>query len=91
MKISPHRIAPLSLVPQRDAPAGSTGKAAAASTEQTAFSPELGLLQQAKATLNELPEVDMDKVTRLRQAIANGELPLDLDALSEAVLELHRR
>ncbi|WP_417604464.1 flagellar biosynthesis anti-sigma factor FlgM [Oceanimonas baumannii] len=91
MKVSPHRITSLSQVSQRDMPASNTGKTQAAPKEQTAFSPELGMLQQARDKLGAMPDVDLEKVARLRQAIANNELPLDLDALSQAVLELHRR
>lgn len=63
------------------------GKAAAA---QTQLSTELGLITAAREQLQALPDVDLDKVAALRQAIADGELPLDMAALSQAVIELHR-
>lgn len=61
-----------------------------AAPPQTQLSAELGLVQAASLQLNALPDVDLDKVAALRQAIAAGELPLDMAALSQAVLELHR-
>ena len=61
-----------------------------ATAPQTQLSAELGLVQAARQQLNALPDVDLDKVAALRQAIANGELPLDIAALSQAVIELHR-
>ncbi len=35
-------------------------------------------------------DVDMKKVEQIRTAIAEGRLELDLDALSQAIVELHR-
>ncbi|MGL4205331.1 MAG: flagellar biosynthesis anti-sigma factor FlgM [Aeromonadaceae bacterium] len=34
--------------------------------------------------------MDMQKVEQIRAAIAEGRLELDLDALSQAIVELHR-
>lgn len=36
-------------------------------------------------------DVDMEKVNRVRELITQGNLTLDLDALSDAILEMHRR
>ncbi|MDP5292393.1 flagellar biosynthesis anti-sigma factor FlgM [Oceanimonas sp. CHS3-5] len=92
MKISPHRTPPLTLVSSQDSPRVTTARPQAQGKQaQAELSPELAMVQQAQESLNALPEVDMEKVARLRQAIANDELPLDLDALSQAILELHRR
>ncbi|AEY02561.1 lateral flagella anti-sigma-28 factor, LfgM [Oceanimonas sp. GK1] len=92
MKISPHRTTPLTLVSSQEKPRGPlTQSGAAGQPGQTELSPELGMVQQARESLKAMPEVDMDKVARLRQAIANDELPLDLEALSRAIVELHRR
>lgn len=51
-------------------------------------SPSLGDVAERLKTSS---EVDMDKVGAVRQAIAEGRLPMDLDRLAEAVLDLHRR
>jgi negative regulator of flagellin synthesis FlgM len=47
----------------------------------------LDATQQELATTS---DVDMEKVQQLQQSIANGELKLDTQALSEAILEMHR-
>jgi negative regulator of flagellin synthesis FlgM len=33
----------------------------------------------------------MEKVNQIRQAISEGRLELDMDALSQAILDMHRR
>jgi anti-sigma28 factor (negative regulator of flagellin synthesis) len=40
--------------------------------------------------LSERDEVDMDKVMAMRNAIENGELPLDEEALVNAIMDMHR-
>ncbi|MGE4260557.1 flagellar biosynthesis anti-sigma factor FlgM [Shewanella fodinae] len=42
------------------------------------------------AGLSERDEVDMDKVMAMRNAIENGELPLDEEALVNAIMDMHR-
>jgi negative regulator of flagellin synthesis FlgM len=53
-------------------------------------SPETLQLRRAATQLASAPDVDAEKIAEIRQAIADGRLPLDLDALSKAVLDLHR-
>ncbi|MGK4474594.1 flagellar biosynthesis anti-sigma factor FlgM [Aeromonas molluscorum] len=48
-------------------------------------------MAQARITLADTPDVDMAKVKQIRQAIGEGRMNLDMDALSQAILELHRR
>lgn len=60
------------------------------SQSQTVFSGTVRELEAVRAGLAQTSEVDMDKVSALRQAIADGQLPLDLDALSAAIVDLHR-
>jgi negative regulator of flagellin synthesis FlgM len=69
----------------------------ASTTTQSSYqTPESGVSSDAlwlNATQQELAttsDVDMEKVQQLQQAIANGELVLDTEALSEAILEMHR-
>lgn len=71
-------------------PSTANSQSGPSATPQTQLSTELGMVQAARQQLETLPDVDMDKVTRLRQAIAAGELPLDMDALSQAIIDLHR-
>lgn len=92
MKITPQRMGtPVPVSSQDD---NSKSPAAGARPRQEGapqLSRELKLVQQARAQLDALPEVDMDRVAALRQAIADHALPLDLDALSRAIMELHGR
>lgn len=48
-------------------------------------------MAHAKVELASTPDVDMAKVEQIRQAIGEGRLTLDLAALSQAILDLHRR
>ncbi|MDX1301102.1 flagellar biosynthesis anti-sigma factor FlgM [Photobacterium sp.] len=47
------------------------------------------LISQAQAEMNTLPDVDMAKVESVKQALARGELDLDIGALSSAVMRFH--
>lgn len=47
-------------------------------------------LSEAQESLADLSDVDLDKVAELKQAIENGQLPLDVEALSQAIVEMHR-
>ena len=47
------------------------------------------LVAKAQDTLAQLPEVDMAKVESVKQALARGELELDIAALSGAVMRFH--
>jgi len=69
----------------------------ASTTTQSSYqTPESGVssdalwLDAAQQELATTSDVDMEKVQQLQQAIANGELVLDTQALSEAILEMHR-
>jgi len=41
--------------------------------------------------LSSASDVDMEKVNQVRELIAQGNLSLDLDVLSDAILDMHRR
>lgn len=47
------------------------------------------LVSKAQDTLNQLPDVDMAKVESVKQALARGELDLDISALSSALMRFH--
>ncbi|WP_230625681.1 flagellar biosynthesis anti-sigma factor FlgM [Photobacterium leiognathi] len=47
------------------------------------------LLAQAKQPLSALPDVDMAKVEQIKAALNRGEISLDVDALSSAILQFH--
>ncbi|MGV2989727.1 flagellar biosynthesis anti-sigma factor FlgM [Vibrio sp. E150_011] len=46
-------------------------------------------LDTAQAELSQLPDVDMAKVEQVRNALKNGDLSLDVQALSQAVMRFH--
>ncbi|MBR9786788.1 flagellar biosynthesis anti-sigma factor FlgM [Vibrio sp. J1-1] len=46
-------------------------------------------LDKAMVEMETLPEVDMEKVEKIRNALARGELNLDTKALSQAVMQFH--
>ena len=48
-------------------------------------------MTRASALLSTTSDVDMDKVNQIRQAISEGRLELDMDALSQAIVDMHRR
>ena len=46
-------------------------------------------LEQVQEALGALPEVDLDKVAAIRDALARGEVSLDPGALSRSMLDFH--
>jgi flagellar biosynthesis anti-sigma factor FlgM len=91
MKITRTEITPLTSRSSFEAPAEkkiATSKDG--SRPETTLSPELQELNQAKTLLTSTSDIDMDKVSAIRQALAEGNLPLDMDALSNAIMEMHR-
>jgi negative regulator of flagellin synthesis FlgM len=48
-----------------------------------------GTLQQAKAALDALPEIDQARVAALRDALAKGELPFDAARLAGLIDRYH--
>ncbi|MFM5719423.1 flagellar biosynthesis anti-sigma factor FlgM [Aeromonas caviae] len=90
MKIT--RTDPVYVQPQSQRKAGATpahqpqasqGEARISATAQT--------INQARVELASTSDVDMEKVNQIRQAISEGRLELDMDALSQAILDMHRR
>lgn len=59
--------------------------------QEALVSQEARLLEQTAGLLNDTSDIDLAKVAELRTAIAEGKLPLDLDALAEAMLDMHRK
>ncbi len=62
-------------------------KATALNNQPEQTEPSLEDLQQA---MRELPEVDMDQVTAIKQALARGELHCDVQVLARSLLSYHR-
>jgi len=64
--------------------AASSPKAAAVSQKPE---PRLEQLQEA---MRALPEIDMDQVTAIKQALVRGELSTDVKVLAHSILAYHR-
>ena len=69
--------------PAQSKPRTSQGDARISTTAQT--------INQARSQLASTSDVDMEKVNQIRQAISEGKLELDMDSLSQAILDMHRR
>lgn len=48
------------------------------------------LMTDASERLAELPTIDGDKVSAIKEALSQGELELDITALTHAVMQFHR-
>lgn len=46
-------------------------------------------LEELHAELNALPEVDLDKVNAVKQALQRGEINLDMGSLSRSMMAFH--
>lgn len=68
-------------------------KATGSVTKQAAVENQIhtstAAIERAQAEMEQLPDVDMEKVEQIRTALSKGELALDTKALSKAVLKFH--
>ncbi|EGQ7681676.1 TPA: flagellar biosynthesis anti-sigma factor FlgM [Vibrio parahaemolyticus] len=53
------------------------------------FQANTAAIDRAQAEMKSLPDVDMEKVEQVRNALARGELSLDTKALSKAIMQFH--
>ncbi|ENY6469260.1 flagellar biosynthesis anti-sigma factor FlgM [Vibrio parahaemolyticus] len=56
---------------------------------EPAFQANTAAIDRAQAEMKSLPDVDMEKVEQVRNALARGELILDTKALSKAIMQFH--
>ncbi|EGR2260678.1 flagellar biosynthesis anti-sigma factor FlgM [Vibrio parahaemolyticus] len=56
---------------------------------EPAFQANTAAIARAQAEMKSLPDVDMEKVEQVRNALARGELSLDTKALSKAIMQFH--
>lgn len=70
----------------KTAPAQETQQTPSATGDRVNLSDSAKLIQQAKKTLEETPDVDMEKVQRLQNEIANGTYKADGETVSDALL-----
>ncbi|MCA2492114.1 MULTISPECIES: flagellar biosynthesis anti-sigma factor FlgM, partial [Vibrio] len=56
---------------------------------EPAFQANTAAIERAQAEMKSLPDVDMEKVEQVRNALARGELSLDTKALSKAIMQFH--
>lgn len=47
-------------------------------------------LEQLQEAMRALPEIDLDQVTAIKQALARGELSSDVKVLAHSILAYHR-
>ncbi|EGR2842764.1 flagellar biosynthesis anti-sigma factor FlgM [Vibrio parahaemolyticus] len=56
---------------------------------EPAFQANTAAIDRAQAEMKSLPDVDMEKVEQVRNALARSELSLDTKALSKAIMQFH--
>jgi len=88
MKIS--NLSPMSPASSGVGRSDSARSEVAKSAERKPVAPEIQSSGVAEA-LTEANDVDLNKVSEIRQAIREGKLSLDPDVLAEAVLGMYRR
>lgn len=71
------------------APRASTKASAPGAASQAAGSTGALPVEQLQEALGALPDVDLDKVAAIRDALARGEISLDPEALSRSMLDFH--
>jgi negative regulator of flagellin synthesis FlgM len=77
---------------QQRKPASATAQPPARASQADAqISTTAQFVKQARSQLATTSDVDMEKVNQIRQAISDGKLELDMDALSQAIMDMHRR
>lgn len=67
--------------------AATSTKASVQANTYTSFSSQE--IEHAQLRLNQLPDVDMAKVNAVKDALAKGEIKLDIEALSQAIVRFH--
>lgn len=89
MKISSH-FKPVLVIPSAGAEASTAGKIQARTPQAGASRLQALPLEQMQQALREMPEVDLDKVAKLKQALQRGELETDPAQLANSMLAHHR-
>ncbi|MGY3894368.1 flagellar biosynthesis anti-sigma factor FlgM [Aeromonas enterica] len=91
MKITPTDPLYVQTQLQRKPESATAQPQARASQADAQISATTQFVNQARSQLATTSDVDMEKVNQIRQAISDGKLELDMDALSQAILDMHRR
>ncbi len=75
-----------------DAPAAQVAKAPTPAETAPARAPRNdGLpVERLQEALRSMPDVDMERIAEIRQALANGELDTSTQALAASILAFHR-
>lgn len=58
-----------------------------AADEQVQLSSQASTMQRVEAKIQSMPDVDMDKVERIKQQIANGEFAVNADRIAGKLLQ----
>ncbi|WP_257469378.1 flagellar biosynthesis anti-sigma factor FlgM [Pantoea allii] len=90
MKITSTQYAMTRAINQANAttPSRSAGREDMKISRSAAIDPVIG---EAQTKLSALPEVDMAQVAAVKDAIATGQISIDLDALAHAIEQYHQR
>ncbi|WP_281560380.1 flagellar biosynthesis anti-sigma factor FlgM [Thalassomonas sp. RHCl1] len=88
MKIVNNPLVSAGLNSQTSKPVGKESKESAPVPERTT---KVDNFLDINNQLASSSDVDMEKVNQVRELIAEGNLTLDVDVLSDAILEMHRR
>ncbi|WXL25734.1 flagellar biosynthesis anti-sigma factor FlgM [Ectopseudomonas mendocina] len=89
MEISRHLKPSLNLPSEAPAQVSSARPAQSGSTSREAIGAEALHLERLQTALSQLPDVDEDKISTLKLALARGELSLDMAALATSIYTYH--
>lgn len=89
MEINNH-FKPVLITPTAGADATAASKILPRSKQASARQAEALPLEQMQQALRAMPDVDLEKVAKLKQALQRGELATDPAALASSMLAYHR-
>lgn len=91
MKITRQEPLYLQSQPTRKQSAPASQSAATTAPSEAKISGTAQSVAKARTQLSVTADVDMEKVNKIRQSISEGKLELDMEALSQAIMDMHRR
>ena len=60
-------------------------------TNQAKISHDFAVLSQAQQALNDIPEVDLERVAQVQQSIKDGSFSIDLEQIAEVMSQQHSK
>lgn len=89
MKINKVTTASLSSISAENKSKVAPGKSSPSVPHNDVRVGDTATIAAATKTLNDIPEIDMEKVKQVQQALANGELKIDLSSLAQSIMNEH--